>query len=107
MLDEAGDFPNRCNKQMIGLEKLEDAEEIEAVRQMIKRHADYTHSQRAFKVLALWDELVPKFVKVMPKDYKRMLQAIKRVQDAGLSGEEAVMAAFEENAKDVSRIGGG
>ena len=92
---------------MIGLEKLEDAEEIETVRQMVKRHADYTRSQRAFKVLALWDELVPKFVKVMPKDYKRMLQAIKRVQDAGLSGEEAVMAAFEENAKDVSRIGGG
>ena len=107
VLDEAGDFPNRCNKQMIGLEKLEDAEEIETVRQMIKRHADYTRSQRAFKILALWDELVPKFVKVMPKDYKRMLQAIKRVQDAGLSGEEAVMAAFEENAKDVSRIGGG
>ena len=107
VLDEAGDFPNRCNKQMIGLEKLEDAEEIETVRQMVKRHADYTRSQRAFKVLALWDELVPKFVKVMPKDYKRMLQAIKRVQDAGLSGEQAVMAAFEENAKDVSRIGGG
>jgi glutamate synthase (ferredoxin) len=43
----------------------------------------------------------------MPKDYKRVLQSIKRVQDSGLSGEEAVMAAFEANARDVSRIGGG
>lgn len=42
----------------------------------------------------------------MPKDYKRMLQAIKRVKEAGLSGEEAIMAAFEANAKDVARVGG-
>ena len=39
----------------------------------------------------------------MPKDYKRMLQAIKRASESGLSGEEAIMAAFEENARDVAR----
>ena len=50
--------------------------------------------------------MATKFVKVMPRDYNRMLQAIKRVTAKGLSGEEALMAAFEENAKDVSRIGG-
>jgi hypothetical protein len=50
--------------------------------------------------------MVAKFVKVMPRDYKRMLAAIKRVTATGLSGEEALMAAFEENAKDVARIGG-
>jgi hypothetical protein len=49
---------------------------------------------------------VPKFVKVLPRDYERMLKAIQRVTASGLSGEEAVMAAFEDNAKDVSRIGG-
>jgi glutamate synthase (ferredoxin) len=107
VLDEAGDFPTRCNKQMVDLEKLEDAAEIEEVRQMIKRHADYTKSQRAFKILALWDQYVPKFVKVMPRDYQRMLQEIKRATEAGLSGDEAIMAAFEENAKAVSRVGGG
>ncbi len=74
---------------------------------MIQRHAEYTRSQRAVKVLALWDEMAPKFVKVMPKDYKRMLQSIKRVTATGLSGEEALMAAFEDNAKDVARVGGG
>ena len=74
---------------------------------MIQRHADYTRSQHAFKVLALWEEMAPKFVKVMPKDYKRMLECIKRAQAIGLSGEEALMAAFEENARDLARVGGG
>jgi glutamate synthase (ferredoxin) len=43
----------------------------------------------------------------MPKDYQRVIQSIKRVQEAGLSGEEAIMAAFQENARDASRVGGG
>jgi len=43
----------------------------------------------------------------MPKDYQRVLHSLKRVEDAGLSGEQAIMAAFEENARDVARIGGG
>jgi glutamate synthase (ferredoxin) len=51
--------------------------------------------------------MTPKFVKIMPIDYKRMLDSIKRVEQAGLSGEEAVMTAFENNAKDVARVGGG
>ncbi len=42
----------------------------------------------------------------MPKDYKRVLQSMRRVTQAGLTGEEAIMAAFEENAKDVARVGG-
>jgi glutamate synthase (ferredoxin) len=106
VLDETGDFATRCNKLMVGLEKLEDPDEIEQVRQMIQRHGDYTKSKRAWKVLALWEEMVPKFVKVMPKDYKRLLNAIKRAKEAGLSGEEAINVAFEENARDLARIGG-
>jgi glutamate synthase (ferredoxin) len=43
----------------------------------------------------------------MPKDYKRVLQSMKRMQESGLSGEQAIMAAFEENAHDAARIGGG
>jgi len=57
--------------------------------------------------LADWKNMAPKFVKVMPKDYKRVLQSLKRVQEAGLGGDDAIMAAFEENARDVARIGGG
>ncbi len=107
VLDEAGDFPRRCNLQMVGLEKLEDADEIKLVRDMVQRHQTYTQSALAARVLANWPQMVSKFVKVMPKDYKRVLQAVKRVQDSGLSGEQAIMAAFEENARDAARIGGG
>ncbi|MGD0812495.1 MAG: glutamate synthase large subunit [Verrucomicrobiota bacterium] len=107
VLDETGDFDVRCNQKMVKLERLEDPAEIEEIRQMIHRHGEYTRSQRAFKILALWEQMTPKFVKVMPTDYKRMLQSIKRVEQAGLSGEQAIMAAFEDNAKDVARVGGG
>jgi len=106
VLDEAGDFEKRCNKQMVGLEK-PDAEDAKTLQTMIENHAINTKSTRAAKILAEWNTYLPKFVKIMPKDYKRMLQAIKRVKDSGLSGEEAVMAAFEENARDVARVGGG
>jgi glutamate synthase (ferredoxin) len=107
VLDEPGDFPVRCNQQMVQLERLDDADEIEEIRRMIHRHSQYTRSQRAFKVLALWEEMVPKFVKVMPKDYKRVLQSLRRIKEAGLTGDEAIMAAFEENSKDAARVGGG
>jgi glutamate synthase (ferredoxin) len=107
ILDEAGEFENHCNLQLVALEELEEPSEIEELRMLIKRHADYTHSQRAYKILALWEDYVPKFVKVMPKDYKRVLLSLKKVEEQGLSGDDAIMAAFEENARDVARVGGG
>jgi glutamate synthase (ferredoxin) len=107
VLDEAGDFNRRVNLQLVGLEKLADTDEIEEVWKMIQRHQTCTKSERAAKVLANWGGMVPKFVKVIPHDYKRVQQALKRVKEQGLSGEEAAMAAFEENVRDVARVGGG
>jgi glutamate synthase (ferredoxin) len=106
VLDEGGNFAAHCNQQMVGLEPLEDAEEIADLRQLIQQHVDATQSQKGSKVLAYWEEMLPKFVKVMPKDYKRVLQAIESAIAAGLSGDDALTAAFEENARDVARIGG-
>ncbi len=106
ILDVKGDFPTRCNKQMVDLEKLDQPAEINEVRLMIERHVQYTGSKRAKQILNLWEDMLPKFVKVLPKDYKRVLQALERVKSTGLSGDEAIMAAFEENAKDLSRVGG-
>ncbi len=106
VLDVQGTFPPLCNKQMVELCRLEEPDEIEIIRGMIERHAQTTGSRRARQILELWDEMVPKFVKVLPKDYRRVLQALERVKSAGLSGEEAIMAAFEENARDLSRVGG-
>ncbi len=106
VLDVKGDFAKRCNLQMVELETLQDADEIVSLRAMIERHVQYTKSKLARQILDLWEEMIPKFVKVIPKDYKRVLEALKRVQSQGLSGDQAIMAAFEENVRDLSRVGG-
>jgi glutamate synthase (ferredoxin) len=106
VLDETGDFPIRFNSEMADMEKIEDPEEKLDLRGIIERHVRYTGSKKGQYVLDNWDKLLPKFIKVMPRDYKRMLFAIDRVVKSGLSGDEALLTAFEENAHDVSRVGG-
>jgi glutamate synthase domain-containing protein 3 len=106
VLDVDGDFASRVNTQMVGLEALQEADEIESVRALIKRHVAVTGSKRGDELLASWQQSVPRFVKVMPKDYQRVLTAMRRAHDQGLSGDAAVMAAFEENARDLARVGG-
>jgi glutamate synthase (ferredoxin) len=81
----------------------EDADELLA---MIQKHAQYTGSEVAKKVLADWKSVQSQFVKVMPRDYKRMLACIKKAHDSGLTGDDAILNAFEENAKDLARVGG-
>ena len=107
VLDEAGDFATRCNLDMVGLEKLTDPDEREAVWKLVQRHQSYTRSERAAKILGDWKNLVPKFVKVQPKDYKRALEKMKEAEKDGLSGDQAIMAAFEANIRDAARVGGG
>jgi glutamate synthase (ferredoxin) len=106
VLDEAGDFPANCNKEMVQLFQLEDAAEIELVKEMVRRHAECTQSERAWKVLALWDEMVPKFLKVYPNDYRRVVETLKQVKETGVSDDEADMIAFGLNAQDLARAGG-
>ena len=99
VLDEDGTFATRVNAETVALEPLEDAKEREEVLGLIKRQAELTRSENAFRVIAQWEKMLPKFVKVMPKDYKRMLAAIKKATDEGLSGDDALIAAFEANTK--------
>ena len=106
VLDEAGEFPSRVNTQMVGLEPLADPQQIARVRAMIERHRDFTGSARAGYVLENWPRLLPLFVCVVPKDFKRALASLERAHGQGLSGDEAVMVAFEENARDLARVGG-
>ncbi|HUW64610.1 MAG TPA: glutamate synthase large subunit [Spirochaetia bacterium] len=106
ILDSDGTFPGRCNSAMVLLEKLKNANEVNEVKEMIQRHLKYTQSQRALWVLDDWDGFAPKFVRVIPKDYKRMMEAIERAHEMGLSGDKAIMIAFEENLRDQSRISG-
>jgi glutamate synthase (ferredoxin) len=102
VLDRNGDFAGHCNQLTVDLQKLEDHEEIAHVQNMIQLHAEYTNSELANRVLADWDAMVPRFVKVMPRDYQRVLDAMQRVKEAGLSGDAAVLAAFEENKREVA-----
>ncbi|MGH8228249.1 MAG: glutamate synthase large subunit [Steroidobacteraceae bacterium] len=106
VLDEAGDFGGRINPQMVAAVRLEDAREIAEVRAIVERHLAYTRSARAAEVLEHWPTTVRRFVKVIPKDYQRVLECVQRAQAQGLAGDEAVMAAFEENARDLARVGG-
>ena len=106
VLDEAGEFPSRVNMQMVGLEPLEDPRQVARVRAMIERHRDFTGSARAGYVLENWERLLPQFVCVVPKDFKRALASLECAHSQGLSGDEAVMVAFEQNARDLARVGG-
>lgn len=106
VLDEHGDFHTKVNKEMVEVGPLEEPEEIAAVGAMIERHYGYTKSARARQVLDNWNDMVKKFVRVLPRDYKRMLACIARAHEQGLTGDDAIMVAFEENAKDTARVGG-
>jgi glutamate synthase domain-containing protein 2/glutamate synthase domain-containing protein 1/glutamate synthase domain-containing protein 3 len=106
VLDERGDFAANVNKEMVDIAPLQEPEEVAAVRAMIERHLAYTKSERAKQVLAAWEQSVRRFVCVMPRDYKRMLACIARAHEQGLTGEDAIMVAFEENARDLARVGG-
>jgi glutamate synthase (ferredoxin) len=105
VFDEEGKFKDHCNLETVTLEALDESDRQE-VEELLKRHAVYTHSEGAWKILALWEETASKFVKVFPKDYKRMLDAIRHAENEGHVGDEAVMAAFEANKNDAARVSG-
>ncbi len=83
VLDVDGDFKRRCNVGMVELGALDEAEDIALVRGLIRRHVDYTGSAYARTILADWIDVQPRFVKVMPRDYKRVLLAEARARAEG------------------------
>jgi len=91
VLDEAGDFRLRCNLGMVDLEPLAAEEDVDEVQELLRRHVRYTQSPVAERALKNWDATQPKFVRVMPRDYKRALNAMKRAQAEGIPWEVAVM----------------
>ena len=98
--DEDGTFTTRCNKELVGLSVLSDPEDIELVKHMILKHVEYTQSALGMKFIKDFESFIPKFIKVLPKDYERMLSAIKQVEAQGLTGDEALLAAFDLNMKN-------
>ena len=106
VLDEYGDFTSHCNMEMVAIESLDKKKDIEEVKKMIEKHVAFTSSDRGRSLLSSWNDSVSKFIKVIPNDYKRALETMERVSSRGMNGDEAVMAAFEENANDIARAGG-
>jgi glutamate synthase domain-containing protein 3 len=78
VLDESGRFPVLCNKGMVDLEPLEQDEDIDRVQSLLRRHIEATGSERAQWVLENWHTLQSKFVKVFPRDFKRVIEARKQ-----------------------------
>ena len=89
VLDEHGLFGDLCNPEMVFLEDLVEDADTAAVRRMIEDHLEYTGSANAKRVLENWDEMLPRFVKVMPIDYKRVLaeRAEREKSAAVISGD--------------------
>jgi glutamate synthase (NADPH/NADH) large chain len=84
--------PGRVNLEMVDLEPL-DASDAALIRRLAERHTAETGSAVAGRLLADWDQALARFVKVMPKDYKRVLDAASRAEQEGRDVNEAVMAA--------------
>ncbi|MDB5351670.1 MAG: hypothetical protein JWN86_2917 [Planctomycetota bacterium] len=92
IFDEPGDFAQRCNLGMVDLEPLSEPEDHDLVRDLLIQHAGYTGSTVAARILRDWDGAVTKFVKIMPVDYRRVLQERRRAAEkpeAGVPTEAA------------------
>jgi glutamate synthase (ferredoxin) len=91
---------------MADIEELSDLAEIAALKALIERHVRLTGSSLGKRIIAGWAGALRRFVKVMPRDYRRMRDAIEAARKGGLDGKEALMAAFEANNHDLARVSG-
>jgi glutamate synthase (NADPH) large chain len=83
VFDPGGSFPRRCNREMVDLEAVDALEDIELLQRLIRQHVDYTGSELGARMLVEWDAVLPSFVKIMPRDYRRVLQAQAKAAAAG------------------------
>src|SRR5205085_3523864 len=79
VLDENGDFPSLCNSEMVELRALEDEEEAEFIKDQVFRHIELTESQIATDILLDWENKLSDFVRVIPRDYRLVLETQKRL----------------------------
>jgi len=106
VLDVDGKFATRCNKELVSLSALEDPAELALVKGLVEKHVALTESGYARRLLGDWAGVVQKLVRIMPNDYRRVLEGQAKMREKGLSQEDAELAAFELNARDVARVGG-
>jgi glutamate synthase (NADPH/NADH) large chain len=87
--DPTGVFPSLVNYEMVDLEPL-DAEDTQFLLDVVSRHRDETGSAVADRLIAAWDETLAAFHKVMPKDYKRVLEVMRQAEEQDLPEAETL-----------------
>ncbi|MFD1039106.1 glutamate synthase large subunit [Virgibacillus byunsanensis] len=95
--DEDSSFREKVNPELVHVDQLSEQAEMDKVYQMIQKHAQYTNSTHAERILAYWEKYAEKFVRVIPKAYLKMNDRIQALKDSGLSKFDAEMTAFEES----------
>ena len=96
VLDEERDLYTKLNKEMVHFSEVSEKYDIIELKTLIEEHVAATGSQRGKKILDNFDEYLPKFKKIIPHDYKRMMAAIAAYEEKGLTNEQAQIEAFYE-----------
>ncbi|MBP5751543.1 MAG: glutamate synthase subunit alpha, partial [Treponema sp.] len=91
VLDAHHDLYKRLNSQLVSVEEIENSHDRNELQRLIKKHYDETGSKLAKKILDNFEEKLPDFKKIIPNDYKRMLNEISRGEEQGFNHQEAVM----------------
>ena len=99
VLDEGRDLYLRLNKALVSMELVTEQHDIAELRGLIQAHADATGSPKAKRILADFDAWLPKFKKILPHDYDRMLRTIARYEERGMNREQAQVEAFYANTR--------
>lgn len=99
VLDEESDLYTKLNKALVGFSKVTHPEDIAQLKNLITEHVARTHSARGQEILDQFDVYLPKFKKIVPHDYAKMLRSIRQFMDQGLPQEEAKIEAFYVNTK--------
>jgi glutamate synthase (NADPH) large chain len=95
------DFKASClNPSMVEVGPLSDPLEIQSLKKMIKKHFEMTQSPQAKSLLDFWEASVLRFTKIIPTDYRHMLENIEKAEAEGYRGDEAMMVAFKESFKE-------
>lgn len=99
VLDEDNDLYIRLNKEMVSSYELTSKYDVLELKDMIKEHVAYTNSAKGKEILDNFGEYLPKFKKIIPHDYERMLKTIVQMEEKGLSAEQAQIEAFYANTR--------
>ena len=94
VLDEDWDFYQRVNKDMVSLESVEHKYDVSLLKDLIREHVEVTNSPRGKEILENFGEYLPKFKKVLPHDYDKMLRLIAQMEEKGEDSEQAQIEAF-------------